>query len=178
MKTLFLLRHAQTMPGQNQVDAERALTPKGLADAAALGKAMLARGYKPDAALCSTAVRTRMTLDGALQSFPGVATTIEKLIYTGDHIDLLGLIRRTDDNINALLVVAHNPSVHALAASLAADDKPEFWDRLSAGFQTGALCVLECPAAKWSDVAAGKNRLRDFLEPLDYNAPSTPARWT
>jgi phosphohistidine phosphatase len=178
MKTLFLLRHAQTMPGHNQIDAERLLTPRGQTDAEALGRSMLSRGYVPEAALCSTAQRTRMTLDGVQKSLTAIKPHFEKLIYTGDHYDVLSLIQSTGADISSLLVVAHNPSIHALAGLLAADDAPAFWDRLGVGFQTGTLCVLECPAAAWADIRAGQNRLKDFMDPIDYNAPDTPARWT
>jgi phosphohistidine phosphatase len=50
-------------------DHARALAERGVADAKTLGSWMLEQGLKPDAALCSTATRTRQTLAIVSASF-------------------------------------------------------------------------------------------------------------
>lgn len=178
MKRLLLLRHAQTMPSDGKGDKERKLTPQGLSDARALGQAMRQKRYQPDQVLCSPATRTRETLDAIMETISTVSTLYLPKIYEGGQDEIMDAIQNTDDETESLLIVAHNPSIHSLAVSLAKEDSPTLMNRLAAGYKPGTLTVLNCPCEKWIDLRPGRNALIDFLEPLDYNAPSTPARWT
>lgn len=178
MKKLFLLRHAQAMPTDAKSDKERHLTPNGFADARALGQAMSQKRYQPDQFLCSTATRTKETLDCVLETLTAMSILYLPKIYDGGMDEILHAIRFTENDINTLMIVAHNPSIHAVAVSLAKEASPTLMNRLSQGYKPGTLSVLQCPIEKWADIKAGENPLIDVLEPLDYNAPSTPARWT
>lgn len=178
MKRLFLLRHAQTLPSDGKNDKERHLTPNGFADARALGQIMSQKHYQPDQVLCSTATRTRETLDSVMEALSMVSILYLPKIYEGSMDEILHAIRFTEDDIGTLMIVAHNPSIHAVAVSLAKETSPTLMNRLAQGYKPGTLSVLQCPIDKWAEIKAGENPLIDVLEPLDYNAPSTPARWT
>jgi len=58
-RRLILIRHAKAVEEDVGGDHARALAERGKADAAALGAWLLEHGLWPDAALCSTAARTR-----------------------------------------------------------------------------------------------------------------------
>jgi phosphohistidine phosphatase len=178
MKRLYILRHAQAMPAEGQSDKERKLTPTGMADAKALGQAMKRKSYQPDLILCSPAIRTRETLDGVAESLKTVSTLYVSKIYEGGVGDLLHAVQKADKDINALMMIGHNPSIHALAAMLAQENSTTITHRLAAGYKPGTLTVIDCTCRNWADIKPHENILVDLLEPLDYNAPSTPARWT
>lgn len=177
-KRLFLLRHAQALPSDGISDEGRKLTPKGKADALALGVLMKKKGYHPDKILCSPAIRTRQTLEGILENLGAIDTLFPKPLYNGGADDLLRAIGQVDDNVKSLLIVAHNPGIHSLAAHLALEQSANLMNKLTAGYAPGTLTVLDCPCKSWIDLQSGQNPLHDFLEALDYNAPATPARWT
>jgi phosphohistidine phosphatase len=175
MRRLFLLRHAKAVPATSEADIDRKLAGEGLNDAAALGAYFIQKQYKPDFILCSPSRRTRQTL-GGLQLDDSIPLQEPAVIYTGAKPDLLSLIHYAPDGAQSVLMVGHNPSIHELALMLA-DEESALYGRLLQGFKPGAMVVLDCAIEKWSDLVEGKNALADLTEPLDYNAPSTPARW-
>lgn len=178
MKRLYLLRHAQAAPSDGCADRERALSSAGLADAAALGRAMAKKSYAPDSAYCSPALRTQTTLEQLCAALSIPEITYEKSIYDGTCGDLFSLIHAIPDTVNSSLIVGHNPVIHELAGRLVDENADTLMNRLAAGYKPGSLSVFECPVEEWGAIGFYQNRLIDFLEPLDYNAPATPARWT
>ena len=63
---LIIMRHAKAEPFGNKGDSERELTDKGLKQAKAVGKGIESLGLVPDQISCSSATRTRQTLDLSL----------------------------------------------------------------------------------------------------------------
>jgi phosphohistidine phosphatase len=64
MRTLYLLRHAKSSwdpPGLP--DSERSLAPRGVRDAKRVAKHLRRLGVTAQLVLCSSAVRTRATLE-------------------------------------------------------------------------------------------------------------------
>ncbi|MEV8514293.1 histidine phosphatase family protein [Dactylosporangium sp. NPDC051484] len=119
VRTLILLRHAKAAnPDDYATDIERPLTARGHRDAAAAGHWLRKAGLVPDAVLCSTAVRTRQTLD-ELRLAGEVPVTYEHRIYVGPADDTLDLIRHVDATVATLLLVGHNPTISDLSDTLA-----------------------------------------------------------
>lgn len=166
MKTLFLLRHAQAAPTGSKSDKERKLTPTGTNDALMLGRRMRQKNYHPDLVLCSTAQRTKETLNALEQSIEIVSTLYISTLYEGGKSEMFQTIQKTDDHVDALMIVAHNPSIHAMALMLAREDSPAL-DRLSLGYHPGTLSVFSCPCTSWAAIKPGENMLIDVLGPGD-----------
>ncbi len=130
-----MLRHAKAEVGLGLADHERPLAERGLRDAAAMGDFLRAQGLEPGLVLCSTALRTRQTLEGLRLSAPA---RFERSIYTGDGHDLLHLVHEAGagaDGVGTFLLVGHNPAVHELAI-IAGNEQVE-------DFPTCALAVIE-----------------------------------
>ena len=62
-RTLLLLRHAKSDYPAGVADHERPLAPRGIREAALAGNWLRAHAPGVDAVLCSTATRTRQTLE-------------------------------------------------------------------------------------------------------------------
>ncbi|RFU42380.1 histidine phosphatase family protein [Actinomadura logoneensis] len=154
MPTLIVLRHAKAEDGFGKADADRELTARGRADASAAGDRLRADGLAPDLVLCSPTVRTRQTLDEL-----GLETDVrfEPLIYANDAEELLELVRETGDEVDTLLLVGHNPSVHQLVHDLAPDGAP-------AGFPTCSVAVIALQDA-WNAVRLGTGDLVAYHSP-------------
>lgn len=147
MPTLIVLRHAKAVAGLGLADIDRPLNDRGRRDAAATGDWLRDNGLVPDLVLCSTAVRTRETLEGlALES----EVSFESSIYDNDADTLLSLVREAGDGVRTLLLVGHNPSVHQLVHDLTGE-APE-------AFPTCALAVIEL-SGEWSDAWRGSGVL-------------------
>ncbi len=179
MKTLYLLRHAQTLPAEGgSTDIERHLSPNGLSDAAALGRWMKDKGQQPSTILCSSAQRTRETLAQMLEHIEAAPTHYDEAIYHGGRGEYFAMIQNLDDKYDSALLVAHNPSIHALAVMLASDESSDtLMQQLATSYATGTMSILQCPCESWKNLQPAGNKLTDLLTPLDYNAPQTPARW-
>ena len=117
VRTLILLRHSKAAnPDDYETDIERPLAPRGHRDAAAAGDWLRANDLKPDAVLCSTAVRTRETL-ADLQI--DATVTYEHRLYAGPATDTLDLLHHVDAPVETLLLIGHNPTISDLSDALA-----------------------------------------------------------
>ena len=121
-KTLYLLRHAKAkrpVPGQR--DAARELTRRGHRAAAELGSGVAAAGPLPDLVVTSPALRAVQTATGWAQaaglSAPRIAR--DDRLYQAQVETLLAVIRSLDEELEAVLLVGHNPTFSELASQLA-----------------------------------------------------------
>jgi phosphohistidine phosphatase len=179
MKRLLLLRHAQAMPAEGGSDIDRVLSPKGLADALALGRVLKAGGLIPAHILCSSAKRTQQTCAEVLKGLDTpVHTEFSKKIYSAGLGDLLELIQSADDGLESLMIIGHNPTIYELAMRMGAEGPESVLNHLGQGYAPASLSVIEADIERWADMCLGAGRITALLDPLDYNAPARPTRWT
>lgn len=171
MRRLLLLRHAKAEPGTpDQEDHDRALTERGLADAAAMARYMKKQGYGAARILCSTSLRTRQTIQPLLALLPAPVDYLETL-YLAAPGRITALAQDAADAEESLLIVAHNPGLEQCAALLAREPvKPKEAHRhdvMEEKFPTAALAVLDFNIAGWKRLSPGDGRLVDFVRPRD-----------
>ena len=150
MHRLILMRHAKTeRMAESGLDRDRALTPRGLDDAALMGSILAEKGLKPDLALVSSATRTRQTWDAIHGALGDVELRIEPRLYDASPDTIRRLIEDAEDQTGCLLVVAHNPGVHLLALEYLTESaaSPSVLDRMAGGFPTGACAIFEVDVA-------------------------------
>ena len=168
-RRLLLLRHAKAEPGEpEQDDHERALAARGRRDAERMGEAMSERGLAPEQVLCSSAQRTRETLDRILPYLPsGLTLTLDQRLYLASAEEILARVALVDARVRCLLVVGHNPGIAALAEWLAGKRASAAAARLRRKFPTGALAEIVVDSARWRDLAPAGATLASFLTPRD-----------
>jgi phosphohistidine phosphatase len=151
MPTLIVLRHAKAASSLGTPDVDRPLAGRGRKDAREAGERLRAAGLRPDRVICSTALRTRQTLDGLSIDAP---VDFEARVYDNDADEILGVLREQD--AGTLLLVGHNPSMHRLVHDLtgAAADH----------FPTSATAVIEFDG-DWADLWPGTGRLVSLWVP-------------
>jgi phosphohistidine phosphatase len=156
------MRHAKAEPG-GETDAVRELAQRGWNDALAAGRWLAGSGITPDAALVSSARRTRSTWLAVAEggSFEADATYSDSL-YTAGPETALDLVRETDDAVTSLLVIGHNPTMAYLAQLL--DDGTGDEDaarEMAVGFPPCALAWFEVEGG-WDDLDLASARLVGF----------------
>ncbi len=150
-RRLILTRHAKAVEEDVGGDHTRALSPRGQADAAALGVWLGAQKAWPEQVFCSTATRTRETLAGLGQTLP---TILRDKMYLASAGELLAQVQGADDAVTSLMLVGHNPGMHGLLALLVGDyAHEEDADRVSMKFPTAACAILRITANSWKDLA-------------------------
>lgn len=164
-RRIVLLRHAKAEWSQES-DHERPLAERGRRDAPAAGLWLAGAGITPDLALCSTAVRTRETWKLCAPKLPQRPKTVyEDRLYEASLGELIAVVNETSDDVNDLLLVGHNPGMHALADALSGEADGELLTRMNrSGFPTASVAVVTFNGS-WKSVEHGIGRLVDFWTP-------------
>ncbi len=157
MKTLFLFRHAKSdWHAEFGTDFERPLNKRGQRAAGAMGKFLGSVGALPDLVLCSSAVRTRKTLQRAVRA-GSWECEIEYLdeLYTGNPSHVLRVIREVSKSVDSLMVVGHETAMSETTSLVIG--------RASLRFPTAAVACMQLDIQRWKDLSAGSGRLRFFV---------------
>jgi phosphohistidine phosphatase len=161
---LLLVRHAHAAAGPD--DHERPLDARGRREAAWLADVVSRLAEPPSLVLCSTARRTRETLEALREGLrPAPRVALERGLYSATAEQLLDRVRVEEDEPRVLLV-GHNPAIGELASALAGRGEAEPLARLHEKFPPGALAILAFPVESWSEVKPGAGRLEEFALPL------------
>jgi phosphohistidine phosphatase len=165
-RQLFVLRHAKSSwddPGLG--DHDRPLAARGRRAAAQVAGYLQAREIDPELVLCSSARRTRETLEGIS---PHGQTLIEPQLYAATASDLIERLRRVPDPTASVMLIGHNPGLQMLVLGLAAGKATEGANlaAVSHKFPTAALATLEL-TGDWSELRPGGAVLSWFVRPKD-----------
>ncbi|MET7937339.1 histidine phosphatase family protein [Streptomyces sp. NPDC005322] len=164
-RRIVLLRHAKADWPQVP-DHERPLAERGRKEAPLAGRRLADAGLTPELTLCSTSVRTRETWKLVVHELPHRPKTVyEERLYNASLGELLAVLNETSDDITDLLLVGHNPGVHALADALAGEAEEGTRERMNrGGFPTAGFAVVTF-SGSWKSVEHGVGRLTDFWAP-------------
>ena len=157
---LILMRHAKSSwDDPVAADFDRPLNGRGRRSAKALGHWLRQRGWLPDRVLCSSARRTRETLDG-LRLEAG-AEYLDALYHAGEE-EMLACLRRAGGT--RVLMIGHNPGIAGFAAQIvsAPPSHPRFAD-----YPTGATLVAGFSAENWAQANWHEANTLDFVVPRD-----------
>ncbi len=111
MKRLVLLRHAKAIPAAPDFeDRDRRLADRGRSDAIRIGQFLKEENCVPELVLCSTALRTRQTLDLVVPQL-GAAPVTRLLpeLYLARWLTIVNLVRQVRERAETLMIVGHNP---------------------------------------------------------------------
>ncbi|MFF3603607.1 SixA phosphatase family protein [Streptomyces sp. NPDC002463] len=164
-RRIVLLRHAKADWPETS-DHERPLADRGRKDAPVAGRRLADSGIAFDLALCSTAARTRETWKLAVHEFAHRPKTVyEERMYEASLGELIALVNETPDTVENLLLIGHNPGMHALADALAGESEGDLLPRMNrSGFPTAAFAVVTFDGT-WKSVEHGVGKLVDFWTP-------------
>ena len=168
MLTLSLLRHAKASSANSaEDDYQRPLTKGGAKDAAKIGKYLQQHKLRPDLVLCSGATRTRATLDLVLAELgePAPKIRYDKALYHPSPAALLETIQHFGAAPQHVMIVGHNPELHALSVELVGSGKPKDVSALRAKLPKSALAVVVFDIKKWRESRAGSGNLTRFITP-------------
>jgi phosphohistidine phosphatase len=156
MKTLFLIRHAKSSWGnQDLKDADRPLNDRGRKDAPLMARRMASNWAPPDGIFCSRALRARETANIMNQFWwKDREITIDGKLYEEPASSILNIIAKKTEEFDSLALVFHNPTITYLSnvlASLTIPNSP-----------TCGIVILKSQANDWKSVQPGKCELIDF----------------
>jgi phosphohistidine phosphatase len=106
----------------------------------------------------STAARTRQTAALAVADLDPVALEPEPWLYRATPEEVIARLTEIPEDPEGVMVVGHNPTVHALAFLLTGDS------RLSVGFPTATLATISF-AVDWAQLSEGLGDLEELWTP-------------
>ncbi len=176
MKTLLFLRHAKSSWSSPQLsDHDRPLNGRGRKAAKTMGRFIERRKLLPDLILCSTARRAQETLERASAQWAKMPPTRQdRALYDfSGGSGYLDLVHRADDDLNALMLVGHNPTIEILVSELIKTGAPDALDKLARKYPSGALAELEFSVSSWRDIGPGTGTLVSFTLPRELDAETS-----
>ncbi|UJA20812.1 histidine phosphatase family protein [Thermoleophilia bacterium SCSIO 60948] len=167
-RRLHLLRHAKSSwDDASLADHDRPLNERGVSACELVARDLEAAGVEPGLVICSTAVRTRQTLELIGPGLGGEPELrFERGVYEAAAGELLELIADLGGEETELLVVGHNPATATLAAALAGAGDADALERMRQKFPTAARASLSFEGA-WDQLEPGSATLEAFVRPRD-----------
>jgi phosphohistidine phosphatase len=153
MRRLTLVRHAKAVNARDHGrdtdrDFERVLSPEGEAEAREMATRWARRGPRPDAILSSPAPRAEQTARIFAASWSDAPRVLlDPRLYLATAEVILEVLR-TQEPIEHVLIVGHNPGVSDLARRIG--DEPARGD-----LDTAGLLHLEFDLSDWGFLGPG-----------------------
>lgn len=168
LRELILMRHGKSSWDDPSLDDfDRPLAPRGRKAASRMGAEIAARGWLPDHAVVSAALRTRQTWRRVAAELDGAAPRpqYDEALYMASADRMLAVVRAVPAKTSRLMLVGHNPGMEELARGLAGPGSDaEALAAMRAKFPTAALARFELPAG-WAGAGPAAARLTHFLRP-------------
>ncbi len=152
-KYLILMRHANAS-NVAEVDLKRELTPQGISRVAEQCEKFKKTGIKPELILTSHATRARQTAQLVSTAFYNVKITEWPELYDDltTH-DFLRLVKTINPELNAVVLVGHNPTMSMVASRLLGKNL---------GFEPANMAVLSFNGV-WLNAEPGMFKLEDWF---------------
>ena len=154
---LVLVRHAKSSWDDPALgDHDRPLARRGRKALKRMQLHLEERGVQADVVLCSSARRTRETLDGITAGLGGhPRIEVEDGLYRADADQILARLATLDDAVATAAVIGHNPGIADVVDLLAATDQD---------VPTGAIADLSF-TGPWSALGSAAISLDDLWRP-------------
>jgi phosphohistidine phosphatase len=160
MKILLLMRHAKASPGTAGVaDFDRPLVDEGKNAAARIGLFLKREMLPIDLALSSPAARARETIEEVLQAAGwSLEVRADDRLYESGALQLFEVLSEVDENLNAVLLVGHNPVLEEFVLLLTGEN---------VHLSPGTLAHIDLEAAKFSEVGENTGTLSKVVRPKE-----------
>jgi phosphohistidine phosphatase len=132
-----------------------------------MGAALKELHFAPDLILCSSAKRTRETLELIQPFVKDAPVTFDDQFYLTSQETLYGRLKEVAIGVKRVLMIGHNPGMHGLALLLTGSGDAKSISRLEDKFPTAALAVFSFEQTVWRDLVPASGRLEAFVTPRD-----------
>jgi len=159
-KQLIILRHGKSdWHSGAATDHERPLNERGRDDAGRVGQWLGNNGYRPDQVACSTAARTRETIDLVIEAagWGILEIEFEDSLYLASESTIMDIIADSLRTCDRLMVVGHNPGMDYVLLGFCPDVTESLNHKL---MTTAAFAIFE-----FNDSDLAKPELVEFRRP-------------
>ena len=144
-KRIILYRHAKSSwEDLNIDDFDRQLSSNGLVDAEYTANIIGTKIILPDLILCSSALRTRQTIDAVRKKNPFIEIEYDDNLYLSEVFTIDYLISEVANEVETLLICGHNPGLTEFLNQKTNNSYDEI--------PTSCIVVIEFENYLWKDV--------------------------
>ena len=159
-KKLYIVRHGKSSwdyPGIGDID--RPLIERGVTSSYRMARTFFGKNPPPDILITSPAIRTLHTaiIFGRTLEMSSSLIRIENSIYMGTDGELLELIYKLDDTLQAVMVFGHNPCL--------TDFSNRFLTDKIDNLPTSGMVSLCFHIMKWKELSRGNLTREEFDYP-------------
>ncbi|MCH8170623.1 MAG: histidine phosphatase family protein [Bacteroidetes bacterium] len=147
MKNLCLLRHAKSSWKLRSLDDfDRPLNNRGIRDAPFMGEILLKKNIFPELIISSPALRAITTAKIIAEKLKYPVSNIkkDKNIYEASALDLLSVIKQTNNKLKFLMLVGHNPGITYLINLIS--------DKRLDNLPTAGIVCLKKEVDSWEEI--------------------------
>jgi phosphohistidine phosphatase len=156
-KTLYLMRHA-TANMDADSDFERPLTATGERDARHMGRWLHDKYPAPDQVVASPALRAKTTASIVIEELHQQHPIhFEEELYEASVRTFLEIVTSLSDDMECVIIVAHNPAITYLADYLTTEGLE--------GMRPGAIVGLGFELEKWCEISQHDGALLFTMTP-------------
>jgi phosphohistidine phosphatase len=168
MKTVYILRHGKAEDSNPHGDKARNISDKGRQDLQSLLPMLESLPIPADIVLCSTADRTRQTLDilERCHLLEESELYYEDKMYNAHAETLLELLHGLPEDFNSVLFIGHNPGLQEFAMALLGTGDDIDVANLSQTLPTSGFVSLCFGEQTWPDIAVSSGHLELFRAPV------------
>lgn len=164
-KQLVLIRHAKSAYPVGVGDHERPLNERGVRDGTAVGRWLAKSGLMnlKISVVVSSARRTQETWALITGEGIDVIARTEPALYEASQQTILEVIRATPSEVEALVVIAHNPGLEDVASNIASNRESSSYLMLTEKYPTSGVAVFD--VIEWSTITDHSALLTEFSVP-------------
>ena len=164
-KQLVLIRHAKSAYPIGVADHERPLNARGVRDGTAVGRWLAQSGLLnlKISVVLSSARRTQETWGLISGSGNHEIALTEPRLYEASQQTILEVIRKTQLEVEALVVIAHNPGLENVASNIASNRESSSYLMLTEKYPTSGVAVFD--VIEWSTITDHSALLTEFSVP-------------
>jgi phosphohistidine phosphatase len=128
---------------------------------------MIEHAICPGLVFCSTAVRTRRTLDLMQPAAVPASAKVELRddLYLAEAADLVEMVQQVPDEFGHVMLIGHDPGMHDMAQMLTGAGDIVARRLLALKFPTAGVVVIDFAVRHWRTLAPGTGTLRHFMSP-------------
>ena len=159
-KLLYLLRHGDSASKQlGGSDKERQLTANGMKESMQIGSFLQKNGVCLDQIISSTAERAKNTTQIVSDAMRSDADKIifHEELYDASFRTFFDLLLKTEDHLNHVMFVGHNPTITYVAEYLTGESIGDL--------STCGLVMIQFNINTWKEVSKGNGKVLNYVYP-------------
>lgn len=163
MKTLSILRHAKSSWEYPElVDFDRPILTKGVKRTILVCNELRRNNSFPDSIILSPALRAKETAAIVVEQLGlnDIKNQTNKLLYPGYAKSMVEIISTTENSIEHVMIVGHNPGLTDLANHFLPNDSVDW-------IPTSGLVQIEFDSTSWKDITSNNAKWKRYLVPKE-----------